>query len=378
MAQPRNLAVIAGNGLSIAFTRELLLSRITEQLVEEFDSLAEDGSDVLAALRNLAERIEDDGAIDDSDFEQLVGSFESQAALLEDLSSLASILPEGGTTLPAAIKEVQDFTRKVLTRGTGIVLKTILNASGCYSESADQIKDLFCSMDDCFDGTVTVANLNYDILVLKSLLEIRVSMCDMGMGYGTATFIISDEDGAELNRYNGRPLRTELNFPQQSKFRLVHPHGSLTYWKNLTTGLVAKVDVEVLRNHDLFSNLVESSGNVMPAVVLANSREKPKRVQEYPFNLAYQAMSQGLDDSDHWLIVGYSFRDESVNNALRIALSKKKKKPKILVSTYGDELTNESIISAIGWEGPTVQNIFIDREGVEGLEQRWDWGVFNL
>lgn len=370
--------MIAGNGLSIAFTRDLLLNRITEQLVEEFENLAEDGSDVLAALRKLAERIEDDGAIDESDFEQLVGSFESQAALLEDLSSLASILPEGGTTLPAAIDEVREFTRKLLTRGTGIVLKTILEASGCYSESAAKIQDLFRAMDSFFDGTVTFANLNYDILVLRTLLEIRVSMCDMGLGYGTATFVISDEDGSELSRYRGKPLRTSLNFPPRSKFRLVHPHGSLTYWKNSNTGLVAKVDVDVLRNHDLFSNLVESSGNVMPAVVLANSREKPNRVQEYPFSLAYEAMSAGLDDSDHWLIVGYSFRDESVNNALRTALSKKKKKPKILVSTFGDDLTMELVIGAIGWEGPAIQNIFIDRDGVEGLEQRWGWGVFNF
>lgn len=369
--------MIAGNGLSIAFTRDLLLSRITERLVEEFENLAEDGSDVLAALRKLAEGIEDDGTIDDNDFEQLVGSFESQAALLKDLSSLASILPEGGTTLPAAIDEVREFTRKLLTRGTGIVLKTILDASGGHSDSAGQIQNLFRAMDDCFDGTVTFANLNYDVLVLKTLLEIRVSMCDMGLGYGTATFVISDEDGSELSRYRGKPLRTSLNFPPRNKFRLVHPHGSLTYWKNSKTEVVGKVDVDVLRNHDLFSNLAESSGNVMPAVVLANSREKPKRVKEYPFSLAYEAMSAGLDESDHWLIVGYSFRDESVNNALRNALSKKKKKPKILVSTFGNDLTEELIEGAIGWEGPTVQNIFIDRDGVEGLERRWGWGVFN-
>lgn len=372
MTEPKNLAVVAGNGLSVAFTDELLLGRITERLVEDFDNLVVDGSESLQTLRKLADRIEDDGAIDEGDFEQLVGSFESQAALLNDLSELAKILPDESESLLESIQEVQKFTRDVLSRGTGIVLKAIFKASDGYSEHAQEILELFRAMDDHFDGKVTFANLNYDILVLKSLLELRLSMCDMGAGYGRASLVIRNENGEELGRYSGKPLRKSLDFPAQAKFRLVHPHGSLTYWKRQSDGLVAKVEVEAIRSHDLFSNLEESTGNLMPAVVLANSREKPKRVREYPFSLAYDAMRNGLDAADHWLIVGYSFRDESVNDALRLALSKKKNKPKILISTYGNALTKESIEEAIGSNPATL----IDRDGVKGLQSRWLWDLF--
>lgn len=376
--QPRNLAVIAGNGLSIAFSKELLLNKITERLVAEFDALSGDETGVLGTLRNLADRIEDNGTIDENDFEQLVGSFESQAALLSDLAELAALLPEGGTALPAAIEEVRNFTSKVLSRGTGIVLKTILEASDSYSESAENINKLFREIDNCFAGTVTFANLNYDILVLKTLLGLRFTMCDMGKGYGNVKLSIMNDRGELLTNYSGKPLRTSLDFPEQAKFRLVHPHGSLTYWKNTETGVIGKVPIEALRSHDLFSSLGASEGKIRPAVVLANSREKQKRVKEYPFNLAYQAMSESLKSSDHWLIVGYSFRDESVNSALRIALANRKRKPMILVSTFGDELTKEMVLNEIGWEGPSIQNVYIDRGGVEGLERRWDWNLFNL
>ncbi|ALG27969.1 hypothetical protein AOZ07_02410 [Glutamicibacter halophytocola] len=364
--------------MSIAFSKELLLNKITERLVAEFDALSGDETGVLGTLRNLADRIEDNGTIDENDFEQLVGSFESQAALLSDLAELAALLPEGGTALPAAIEEVRNFTSKVLSRGTGIVLKTILEASDSYSESAENINKLFREIDNCFAGTVTFANLNYDILVLKTLLGLRFTMCDMGKGYGNVKLSIMNDRGELLTNYSGKPLRTSLDFPEQAKFRLVHPHGSLTYWKNTETGVIGKVPIEALRSHDLFSSLGASEGKIRPAVVLANSREKQKRVKEYPFNLAYQAMSESLKSSDHWLIVGYSFRDESVNSALRIALANRKRKPMILVSTFGDELTKEMVLNEIGWDGPSIQNVYIDRGGVEGLERRWDWNLFNL
>ncbi|MFF5793693.1 hypothetical protein ACFY5D_16730 [Paeniglutamicibacter sp. NPDC012692] len=379
----RNLAVVAGNGLSVAFSNDLVLGTITEKLKNELSAIAPNGDQVLQALAKIAGRIEDDGSFDEGDFEQLVGAFESQAALLEDLADLTGLAGEGNTSLQASLLEVRGFAGDLLKKGTGIILKTILDSAPTGWDATAHMHPFFRQICHEYSGDITFANLNYDSLVLSCLAMLGLPFCDLADPRRPAQIKFTDDEAGEVKvvgEYEGWSLRDALDFPFNKRIRLVHPHGSLTFWKDMNTGEVVKIPLNALRTHNIFTDLDVNSKNMIPAVVLANSREKPRRVKEYPFDLAYKAMAHGLSTSDHWLIVGYSFRDESVNIELRNALSRKTVKPKILISTFGDELTEEMVKDSIGWgteHGPSVQNIYFDREGVEGLEQRPSWKIFT-
>ncbi|MGQ3385275.1 hypothetical protein [Glutamicibacter sp. TV12E] len=382
LSQRRNLAVVAGNGLSVAFSSELVLGKITERLLEELTKIAPNGNDVLRALAKVATRIEDDGALDVNDFEQLVGAFESQAALLEDLSDLAGLASNGGTRLQQSLEDVRQFTRQLLRMGTGIVLKIILDSSPTNWESTKHLHSFFRSFYQEFSGTITFSNLNYDYLVLATLRMLDFSFCDMADPRKPAQITFTDDEIGEhvvVERTKGYELRGDLSFPADRRIRLIHPHGSFAYWQNTYTGAIVKFPIESLRRHNILSDMDDGSKHMMPVVVLANSREKPRRVLEQPFKLAYEAMAQGLSESKHWLIVGYSFRDDSVNAELLKAFLRHDPKPKILISTFGNDLKRSKVEDAIGWgaeDGTSFSTIIFDRDGVEGIEERDPWSVF--
>jgi len=69
MTAERNVAVLVGNGLSIAFNPELNLQRITEEVLQRIEK--SEGGDVVVAMKEIAERALPYGATSADDFEVL-------------------------------------------------------------------------------------------------------------------------------------------------------------------------------------------------------------------------------------------------------------------------------------------------------------------
>lgn len=381
-----DLAIVAGNGLSIAFSSELSLPKITERVIREFEKLTPDDSPALAAIRAIASRIEGEADEVEGDFEKLVGALETQAGLIHALEQLIDLAPADTEDLISALKRSADFAHRLYDIGAGIVLQDILDNSPGGYDATKHLHSFFNSIIEDFDGVVTFANLNYDSLVMSTLKTLDAPMSDMARGYQSHVVTVTNEndDGVveELGEYEAYPLRSTLDFPKGPKYRihLVHLHGSITFWRNRETGRNIKIPIEALREHRLLSDTENERRNFQPSVILANSRDKPDRVTEPPFSLGYSALSEGLQRSAHWLIVGYSFRDESVNSTLRSKFIRRADKPIVLVSTHGEELTRRTIEEALGWgaEDPSSKSwLLIDREGVEGLESRGEWNKFT-
>lgn len=211
------------------------------------------------------------------------------------------------------------------------------------------------------------------------------------MAYGATSMgirVINAEDAApeakpvEIATYSARNLRTALNFPSGDKYRvkLLHMHGSLTYWESTSSDVRVKVPIEALRLHDLWEGLRTSSPGWRPSVVLANSLDKAKHVKAPPFDVAYEAFRAGLGEAEHWLIIGYSFRDQCVNEELRKEFSRRSQKPAVLVCTYGDDLKLEDIHRAFGWgaeDGSSWGWLSVNRQGAVGLEASFEWSMFT-
>lgn len=378
-----NAAVLVGNGLSIAFNPDLTLASITREMIVRMRDAAEDGDAVLHAMHEIARRSTALDEVTDDDFEKLVGAFDSQAVTLEELVKLAELVEADDESLISSIREVSKFSQRVRDRGISFVLEVVTERSRADHELHAALHDTISAIYEKFEGRVTFGNLNYDTLLLSALLATNAPMADLGRGVQFVEISVVDRDDPDEPpvTYRAQRLRTRLDFPPGDRYRvrLLHLHGSLTFWGEVDGEQYIKVPVHSLRDHDMWSGLREGEPKWRPAVVLANQRDKARHVERYPFALGYEGFAASLVESDHWLIIGYSFRDACVNDVLRAEFLRRKIKPSVLVSTFGDLPTREEIETAFGWGAEDTDSrwLTINRQGVVGLEDSWEWALFT-
>lgn len=380
--------MLAGNGLSVAYNPNLNLNSLTDKVIEEIKKNTIDHEGFEGALRKLAEQIERD--IDrrnelGSDFEQLVGALGAETDLIGHLGRLCEAAGED-EAVREALKTSEKFARKIKNNGISHVLEVIYQNSRVTIENKSGIFESLQAMGASFSSRVTISNLNYDTMLLAALVQdFNMQLADMADGRGQHRRSVRP----------GRPLvdawklREDASFltgRQGRKFNLVHLHGSLTYWRTDDQATHStdnfKVSTDVLNSHDLIQGMRVEECAVYPDVVLANSYDKPNHVKKFPFNICYEVFSDSLKNAEHWLIIGYSFRDTPVNNHLRNEFLSRAVKPRVLVVTYGEGLTRELVRKSLGWgrEDSARQGddswLSFDRAGAEGFEDREPWKTF--
>ncbi|PPG02261.1 hypothetical protein C5E06_07110 [Pseudoclavibacter sp. RFBI5] len=369
----RNVAVLIGNGLSVAFNAELNLQQITQEVLERIRRL--DGDDVVTAMKELAARALPDGANTDEDFEVLVGALGAESRTLEVLNRLAQLTNPKDEELRDCIRKVASFAEQVCDSGISHVLQVITERSHAYQDTAQNLNSLVASLTDAFDGKVVLANLNYDTLLLSALLNVCQSdLADMGHGRKQASVILDDNQTREVQQ-----LRAFADdFPQEKRVQLLHLHGSLTFWATRDRTTFVKIPKNLLEDGEQWHAVRNRTTNIRPAVVLANRKDKVEHVTRQPFALAYNMYTVGLKGAKHWLIVGYSFRDDPVNERLRTEFLDRTTKPKVLVVTYGADPERRTVERAFGWgveDGPSDW-LTINRGGANGAEKTQEWGSF--
>ncbi|WP_459892370.1 SIR2 family protein, partial [Brevibacterium metallidurans] len=235
------------------------------------------------------------------------------------------------------------------------------------------------------------SNLNYDTLLLAALMaekeenELRFVDLFDGREEHRLTVPLGFEDCL------GHPLRGDKDhFFERTKVRLAHLHGSATYWQSDSTSCV-KLSREVIKDPAMWRSLRMHEHEYRPCVVLTNSRLKRAAIEQQPFDLAYTKFAEAVHRSSRWLVIGYSFRDEPVNDVLRSELHRRRKDddlPQVLVVSHGKRPTRPSIELALGWtetDAHSESNRFaassdtwlkIDRDGAFGLQNREVWAEF--
>lgn len=375
--EKQNVAVLVGNGLSVAFNPRLNLRAITEEMVKRIAAATEDGTDVVATMKKIALQALPVGATTDDDFEILVGAFGAETRTLSYLRLLGGMVSPEDNELGAAVEKVTTFVQQIRDTGLSYVLEVILEESrGLHDESAE-LHSFVETILDGFDGKLTFGNLNYDTLLLASLLaKCQNDLVDMGHGWRKVTLV--GNGGATINVPELR--KTPEDFLDR-RVKLLHLHGSLTYWANTERTIFAKLGIPQLHDHQQWQAVRDQDTRLRPVVVLANQRDKSSHVTEFPFALAYEMFVRGLVASDHWLVVGYSFRDDCVNDVLRAEFSERMVKPKVLVVTYGEMPSRHEVERAFGWavdEGNSNDWLTINRDGAFEMKNSQDWKNFTL
>ena len=374
MTAERNVAVLVGNGLSIAFNPELNLQRITEEVLQRIEK--SEGGDVVVAMKEIAERALPYGATSADDFEVLVGAFGAESRTLDVLDTLAELTKPSDKKLRKAIRRVSKFAEQVRDTGISHVLEVIAERSHAYVDDSQSLYGLVSAITESFNGRVVIGNLNYDTLLLAALLTVcQREVADMGHGNRFVNVLVDDEVERRVHALRA----SSADFPSSKRVQLLHIHGSLTFWATRDQTIHAKLPKEMLEDGEQWRAIREETTNVRPVVVLANRRDKADHVAQFPFNLAYEMFASGLAEADRWLIIGYSFKDDPVNNTLRSEFIERDPKPRVLVVTYGEELRRRDVERAFGWgaeDGRSKAWLTINRDGASGAEETASWQAF--
>ena len=371
-----DLAVLVGNGLSMAFNPELGLRDITQAMLAGIESEVDEGNAATAAMKAVAEHALPTGVTSDSDFEILVGAFGTEQKTLSFLSQLAAALDPSDTDLTEAIARTVAFAERVRDMGISHVLEVIFERSYARSDLSTGLYIFLKSVMEGFDGRITFGNLNYDTLLLAGLLEVgKEDLADLGHGYRQV--IVTTESGP----HRVPALRRVPDFPTNRRVCLLQLHGSLTFWAHRESDIFMKLDTDFLRTESVWRQVRDGGVEVRPVVVLANQQDKSAHVEEYPFSLAYSVFRDQLSRSERWLVVGYSFRDACVNQMLQDEFLRRDagSKPQLLVVTLGDVPTVDEVEKALGWgaeDGSSSDWLSISRNGAEAMSQSPEWAAF--
>lgn len=377
-----DIAVITGNGLSIAQNPDLSLTSLTEGIRGRIDRHRNDGQvEPSLVLRDISARAK--AGDPECDFEALLGPLDTMTEFLEQLDQLSKVMASAPAKVSSSIGVATKFVEAVHRVGLSHVLQVISERSVASFNSRGVIEDFMVAvMDAAGSGKVVVGNLNYDLLehaVLADMFGDR--FCDMAYGYNKKAVELVPGWLA-----TARPLR-HLGAPYPPRqLVLLHLHGSLS-WLRGPDGRVYRFTARDIRNSGYFDALRSGSTEWTPEVVLTNQDRKSALVQQEPFSWAYGEFKSRLDDADRWVIVGYSFKDECVNDMLKRALLKRiDDPPKILVVTQGADPSDLTLRLALGWleyhrQCPPFEDwVRVERTGVGGALRSvaWrDWVVAN-
>jgi hypothetical protein len=367
--------MLVGNGLSIAFSDQLLLSSISKEMTDRFTAEHTGSVAVATAMQNVAKH--QSTGDPETDFEVLIGAFGGQTDILRDLGTFADLIKNSDPGIANAIQIVSEFASEVQRRGIGHTLEIIAGRSYADADRRRPLTAFFETVMTAFQHHVTVANLNYDTLVLAVLADsYRDDLSDMAHGQFNAAPV--NIGGIPYATKRLRLNEAEFMSLDARRLRLLHLHGSLTYWRFGPSDF-RKLPVEAVRGGTIWEVFrKENTFTGTPLVVLANQYEKIEHVSRYPYNLAYELAETDLKNASRWLIVGYSFRDTCVNDLLNRCWEARKAPKTILVVTNSDRLQVQAIEEAFGWEsGSAASNgLVIDRSGAFGLAGSPDWTAF--
>lgn len=375
----RDVAVLLGNGLSIAFNPKLTIPSITQGIITRLDEAGEADDPASVLMQEVAQRLRINNA--DSNFEALVAPFDEIVDVTKMMDRLAGIAGDRKLKVQKSLRESAQFAQDVRRHAVSHVLDVIASQSKARHHLIGGVHQFINAVvDSAHGGEVTFGNLNYDSLVMAALCNLYESkMCDLTDGrYG-----LKDIEVVPNFPMSGRPLRTTGNMPMNRKIALLHLHGSLTWLHNPQNKQYYRFGIDDMRSGQYWTAWREGDTDWEPVVVLTNQTTKNTLVKQYPFSLAYRTFEQRLLTADRWLIAGASLGDDCMNEVLKRVWARRETLPSVLVVTKGEWPTEKHILDSLGydpvWGGDPDSGKWLEvhRGGIETAPDSWEWFIWE-
>lgn len=383
---PQDIAVLAGNGLSIAFNQNLTIPNITGVIVERLDAAGNTASPAAQLMQAVAQRAGANNA--HVNFEALVGPLDFFRDGLTMMNQLAGLAGERQLAVARSLMESADFADEVRRHAVSHILEVISAESIAHVDEMGPVYDFVDLIVECANGgEVTFGNLNYDALLMAALCDRHQHrLCDLtDARYNLQRIdVVPDYPFG----FGGRPLRTDGSLPSR-RVTLLHLHGSLGWLYHPPTNRYMRFGIEDLRDSGYWREWREGRTEWEPVVVLTNQHSKTSLVSQYPFKLAYDLFFSRLLTADKWLLAGTALQDACVNEQLQKAWRMRSTVPHVMVVTHGAGPTDAEILNAIGydpiWGGDPDPShwLGIHRSGIETVKQslpwmEWTWATAPL
>lgn len=315
MASDTSLAVLVGNGLSIAVNDSLRLDQLTSAFLDRHAAERDD-------LERLVAGVHLEAVVPAHDFEALVAGLESAEEVISAFMRLAGRVDHPDLQEAATFLEergVPALARRLYYAYCAEVLDAIgEHARGPLPETVSTFGEWLKSMY-LVHGRMGLFTLNYDvllerILVSENILGLRPALTDFfsGLDDRQQWLELVPDESAVLGR---------LFYPEDPVDRpieLHHLHGCLTHFRRHADGSIWKFDSSDIRDLRVYDYLMGAEAAAFAPSVLLGSR-KVEKSREWPFSFAFLSLEQEARTARTVVIAGYSFRDEAVNTRLAAA-----------------------------------------------------------
>ena len=359
--------VLVGNGLSVGLNKEFALPNITKRFYNRLSS------EHKSFIKHHMDKLEKGGYIQ-TDFEEAIASIEQAYDSLKNYYDFLAENEEGKNFLDSyglkkdELEKHVTAMKEIIFEYTASILE-LIDGHVRWSEIDEQLSGFTDWLLETIKETknVDLFTLNFDLLLETILLETIGTENFMDYHVPRDRWDLIDNE----KRFFFSP-DLSLNMFGKRKVRLHHLHGSLSSFKDIQSGKTFKIATEDLRKNEIYNKIFDL--NIVPSIVTGGG--KSLKVQEMPFNFYYNNFRQKLNDENHLCdelyIVGYSFRDEHINNSIRDRLkmerSNKNPKPlnKILIVDFKSTAEEKSMfiddINNALELGPRMSNRFVEND----------------
>lgn len=310
--------ILTGNGLSVGLNGAFSLQNITQTF---YNNLPNEHQKF---VEHHMERIQKGNYVQ-VDFEEAIASIEQVHDSLDSYVAFLDTTDEGKIYLESenlSVDELRSHLEKIkqiiLSYTSSIV--EIIDGNVHWNQIDEKLSGFIRWLQTQVQESnqVDFFTLNFDLLLETILLSVvgTDEFTDFHVPRGYL-------DGAE--KFNFSPHENIADFGRRN-IRLHHLHGSLSSFKRLNDGRVFKLKTEDIRLKDFYKRL--NTSEYFPSIITGGY--KSAKVQMSPFNYYYNEFKVKMMDPDdicdELYIIGYSFRDEHINEAIKARLELTRKR----------------------------------------------------
>lgn len=297
-----------GNGLSMALSPEFSLKKITNKFLEGLDG---DEKNFLVELC---------GGVDNLNFDD----FESNFSLIDDAfsslkkyqrfieSNAGQVLLEKFNLSNPNLKQHEEIIKSLYDKYIFQILNliqgnvTLVGINENLKEFSDFLSNQLANSSRGF-----VFTLNFDLLAETILLQ--------NIGTNSITDFCASANnlrGTSINKFDFDPAMNDDRHGD-ADIELHHLHGSLSLFYDYTRNKAIKFKSEDIFQNDLYKKVFEDSLPLHPAIITGGG--KSTKITEYPFEFYHRCFKDYCNyvKFGKLFIVGYSFRDEHINELIK-------------------------------------------------------------
>jgi len=301
-----------GNGLSIALSQEFSLKNITSKFIEKLEGVEKE---FLVEICGGVEQINFDNF--ESNFSLIEAAYNSLKRYNKFIESGTGKMLLDKFNLPDPALAKHELIIKSIYDKYIFQILSIIHGNVTQVEIDNKLagftKFLKNQLQICKKGYVFT--LNYDLLAETILLKELGS--DKITDFCSATYKFKDTD---IDKFDFDPALNGSKYGEDCtdvNVELHHLHGSLSLFYDSFRNKAIKFKSEDIFDYDVYKRITKENWTLTPAIITGGG--KSLKMNDYPFEFYFRNFKDlsTYGKYNKLFIVGYSFRDEHVNEIIK-------------------------------------------------------------